>query len=113
MGLSTVKLLTVIPDPKLTGVDPVKYVPLMVTSNVCPGAPLVGLTEVTVGGAWTTVKPPVMVSVPPGVVTDTSLAPISARASMVMLPVIWVELSTVKLLTVIPDAKLTDVAPVR
>ena len=58
-------------------------------------------------------KPPVLVAVRTGVVTETALAPVVAEPLMVMLAVIRVELFTVKRLTVIPDAKLTDVAPVR
>ena len=72
-----------------------------------------GLAELMVGGAAFTVKPPVIVPVPPGVVTETALAPVVEEPLMVMLAVIRVELFTVKRLTVIPDAKLTDVAPVR
>ena len=75
--------------------------------------PLLGLTELMVGGAAFTVNPSVLVAVPPGVVTETSLAPVVAEPLMLMLPVICVELSTVKLLTVIPEPKLTDVAPVK
>ena len=79
----------------------------------CPGIPLSGLTVVMVGGAALTVKPPVLVAVPPGVVTETSLTPVVAEPEIVMLAVIWVELSTVKLLAVMPEPKLTDVAPVK
>jgi len=53
------------------------------------------------------------VAVPPGVVTETSLAPVAADPVMVILAVICVGLSTLKELTVIPEPKLTDVAPVR
>ena len=41
-----------------------------------------------VGDAWTIVKPFARVAIPAGVVTDTSLDPVSASASMVMLAVI-------------------------
>ena len=58
-----------------------------------------------VGGV--TVKPSVRVWVPPGVVTETSLALKVAAASMVMLAAISVGLTMVKLLTVIPSPKLT------
>ena len=82
--------------------------------------PLLGLTEVMMGltvlmggAGGLTVKPPVLVAVPPGVVTETSLAPVLAEPLMVMLTAIWVELFTVKLFTAIPGPKLTDVAPVR
>ena len=75
--------------------------------------PELGLTVDIVGGAALTVKPPVLVAVPPGVVTETSLAPVVAEPLMVILAVICVGLSTLKELTVIPEPKLTDVAPVR
>jgi len=75
--------------------------------------PELGLTVDIVGSVALTVKPPVLVAVPPGVVTETSLAPVAAEPLMVMLAVIWVELSTVKVLTVMPEPKLTEVAPVR
>ena len=56
-------------------------------------------------------NPPVNVPVPPGVVTETFLVPRVALAPIVMLAVIWVELLTVNLLTVIPESKLTAVVP--
>ena len=65
------------------------------------------------GGAAFTVKPPVLVAVRTGVVTETALAPVVAGPLMVMLAVIRVELFTMKLFTAIPEPKLTDVAPVR
>ena len=49
-----------------TAVAPVKFVPLMVT--LLPTSPLVGVKLVMVGG-FTTVNEPVLVAVPPGVVT--------------------------------------------
>ena len=112
--LSTVKELTVILEPKLTEVAPVRYVPVMMTLlRVCPWMPLLGLTVLMVAGAWLTLKPPVLVAVPPGVVTETSLAPAAAEPLMLILAVIWVELSTVKLFTVIPEPKLTAEALVK
>jgi hypothetical protein len=59
------------------------------------------------------VKPFVLVPVPPGVVTETSLGPGVAEPLMEMLAVIFVGLLKVKLLTVMPEPKLTDVAPVK
>ena len=50
--------------------------------------PELGLTVDIVGGAAFTVKPPVLVAVPPGVVTETSLAPVAAPELMEMLAVI-------------------------
>ena len=55
---------------------------------VCPWMPLLGLTELMVGGAALTVKPPVLVAVPPGVVTETSLAPVVAEPEIEILAVI-------------------------
>ena len=75
--------------------------------------PELGLTVDIVGGAAFTVNPPDLVAVPPGVVTDTSLDPVVAAPLIVMLAVICVALSTVKLLTVMPEPKLTEVAPIR
>ena len=85
----------------------------MTLLRVCPWMPLLGLTVLMVGGAAFTVKPPVLVAVPPGVVTDTSLVPVVAEPEMEILAVIWVELSTLKEVTVTPEPKLTEVAPVR
>jgi len=59
------------------------------------------------------VKPPDLVAVPPGVVTETSLVPVVAEPGMLILAVIWVELLTVKELTVMPEPKLREAAPVR
>ena len=81
--------------------------------RVCPWMPLLGFTVLMVGGAALTVKPPVLVPVPPGAVTETSLAPVVVEPLMVMLAVICVELFTVKLFTVIPEPKVTEVAPVK
>ena len=51
LELFTVKLLTVIPEPKLTAVAPLKLLPVMMTLlKVCPCVPWLGLTEVMVGG---------------------------------------------------------------
>ena len=58
-----------------------------------------------------TMKPLVRVAVPAALVTETSLAPTVAEPLTVMLAVIWVVLSTVKLLTVIPEPKPTVVTP--
>ena len=60
-----------------------------------------------------TVKLAVLVAVPSGVVTEISLSPSIAKLLIVILAVIWLELFTVKLLTVIPEPKLTAVAPVK
>ena len=85
----------------------------MVTLSVCPAMPWAGLTDAIAGGAWSTVKPLVRVAVPAALVTETSLAPSAADPSMLMLAVIWVALSTVKLLTVTSSPKPTVVTPKR
>ena len=86
---------------------------MMTTESVRPRLPLFGITESIVGDAGLSVKAPSRVAVPPAVATDTSLPPVAAEASMLMLAVIWVALSTVKELTVIPGPKLTVEAPDR
>ena len=71
-----------------TWVAPVKLVPVMVTE--VPTGPLVGVKLVMVG-AGITVKLPLLVAVPPGVVTLT--VPVVVPAATVA--VIWVAESTV------------------
>ena len=75
--------------------------------------PRLGLTEVMVNETWLTAKPPVLVAVPPGLVTETSLEPSIAELLIAIFAVIWLELLTMNLLTVIPEPKLTAVAPVK
>ena len=58
-------------------------------------------------------KPPASVPLPAGVVTNISLVPTAASAAILILAVIRVELSTVKRLMVIPEPKLTVVAPLK
>ena len=71
--------------------------------------------EVMLGGrvASSTVNAADSVSVPTGVVTEMSLVPVVAPESIEILAVIWVELSSVKEFTVIPEPKLTIVASVK
>ena len=69
--------------------------------------------ESVILGQAITVKVPVPVAVPPGVTTETSLAPVAADPSMLMLTAIRVSLFTMKLLTAMPKPKLTDVAPMK
>jgi len=88
--------------PKLTAVAPVKFVPVITTDKPLPE--LVGVKEVMVGAA---IVNPVLVAVPPGVVTLTlPLVPEPTTA------VIWVDELTVNELAAVPP-KLTAVAPVR
>ena len=65
VALATVKEAAAVP-PKATAVAPVKLVPVMVTT--VPAPPLLGVNEVMVG-AGMKVKVPLLVAVPPGVVT--------------------------------------------
>jgi hypothetical protein len=62
----------------VTEVAPVKFVPLMV--KLVPTGPLVGAKLAIVGGS-TTAKTPLLVAVPPGVVTLSS--PVAAPAGTV------------------------------
>jgi len=88
-----------------TAVAPVKPVPVMVT--VAPGAPLAGVKLVIVGGAPVTLKLPLLVAVPLGVVTVTG--PLVALAGTVAL--IWVSEATPNVAAVPLNA--TAVAPVK
>jgi hypothetical protein len=101
-SLSTVKLAVV--PLKSTAVAPVKPLPVMVTE--VPTGPLAGLKPLTAGGS-VTVKLPVLVAVPFGVVTPTG--PLVAPAGTVA--VIWLSLSTRKLAAV--PLKSTVLAPVK
>ena len=74
---------------KATALAPVRLVPVIVTA--APGAPLLGLKLVIVGGDPTTLKLPLLVAVPFGVVTVT--APLLAPAGTVAL--IWLSEATV------------------
>jgi hypothetical protein len=73
---------------KLTPLVVVRLVPLIVT--LVPTGPLVGLKPLIVGG-WVTVKLPLLVLLPPGVVT--MIGPLAAPLGTVAL--IWVLLTTV------------------
>jgi hypothetical protein len=59
------------------------------------------------------VNPFAKVPVSPGVVTETFPGPLLALLEMLMLAVICIALLTAKLLTVMPEPKLTVVAPVK
>jgi hypothetical protein len=88
----------------LTAVAPVKFVPVIVT--LVPARPLVGVKLVMVGAGTVTVKLPVEVPVPDGVVTK--IGPVVAVEETVA--VICVELLTVKVVAGVP-LKATAVAP--
>jgi hypothetical protein len=93
--------------PRLTDVAPVKFVPVNVT--LVPTGPLAGLKPDTVGagGGAVTVKLPLLVAVPPGVVTLHW--PDDAPAGTVA--VICVAEFTVKDAAVEPS--VTELAPVK
>jgi hypothetical protein len=103
---TTLKLLAAVPL-NFTEVVPVKFVPLIVT--VVPLGPLVGENDVIVGDpVGVTVKLPVLVAVPPGVVTliRPDMAPDGTTA------VICVGELTVKLVALV-FLNFTSVAPVK
>ena len=102
-GLVTVKDGADVP-PKVTAVAPVKLVPVMVTT--VPEPPLLGVNEVMVGGGMK-VKVPLLVAVPPGVVTV--IVPVVPLPTVA---VIEVALVTVKEVAAVPP-KATAVAPVK
>ena len=47
--LYTMKLLMVMPAPRLTAVAPVKLAPIITTTSVCPCVPWLGVIEVMLG----------------------------------------------------------------
>ena len=101
--LTTVMLLAVV-LPKATAVTPVKLLPVIVTTVPVP--PTVGVNEVMLG-ARLKVKEPILVAIPPGVVTvSVPLAPLPT----VMLIVAAVV--TVKEAAAVPPTT-TAVAPVK
>ncbi len=103
VALVTLKEAAATP-PKVTAVTPVKLVPVMVTT--VPAAPLLGENEVIVG-AGMKVKVPVLVAVPPGLVTVIApLAPLPTVA------VIALALTTLKVVAAWPPMA-TTVVPVK
>ena len=117
--LTTLTLLTVTPAlATLTEAPAMKLAPVRVTGTLAPWAPLFGLTELRVGAEEVTVKVADPL-VPAEVVTVTFVAPTVALAAIVNVAVIWVELTTLTLLTVTPalatltEAPATKLAPVR
>src|ERR1044071_5635631 len=115
VALSTVVLLTVMPAPTLPELTPVMNpAPLNVTSNVASRSPDVGEIAVSVGAGLFTVKVWLPLVPPPGplLVTEKLWAPVAAAAVTVMFAVIWVALSTVVVLTVMPAPTFTELTPV-
>ena len=107
--------LTPLPRP-LSDVAPLRLVPVNVKLRaLLPWSPVAVpagfCTPVRVGPS--TVKPPVRVAVPPGVVMLTLWAPRVAPVVMVKVAVAVVEFTTVRLLPVMPVPAVTAVAAVR
>lgn len=107
----TPEQVTFVPDT-LTAVAPVRFEPVRVTATVLPRVPDDGAITWSVGP--TTVKPPVRVPVPDGVVMLTFLAPTVAVVVMVKVAVAVSGDKTERPLTVTPvPLTVTAVAPVR
>ena len=104
VALTTTGFTTVMPAGGLI-VPPVNPVPVRMTGTVAPAVPAFGAIDVSVGE---TVKMTALL-VPPGVVTVT--LPELALAASTKLAVICVALTTVGLVTVIPEGALITVAP--
>ncbi len=103
VALVTVKAVAAMP-PKATAVAPVKLVPVMVTTVPVP--PVLGVNEEMVGnGGEVQVKVPILVAMPPGVVTV--IVPVAPLPSVAVIEVV---LLTVKDLAAVPP-KATAVAP--
>src|ERR1017187_9612546 len=111
VALTTVTPLTVTPAlATLTVAPEMKPVPVKVTRTVAPRARLDGLIEVTFGPPGITVKDNGPL-VPPDVVTVTLVGPVVALAAMVKVAVIWLALTTVTPLTVMPALATLTLAP--
>jgi hypothetical protein len=78
-----------------------------------PWLPVAGLTPVTVGASEVTEKPAGKVPRPAGVPTPTKRVPTKARLAITIFAVIWVSLSTLKLVTSMPPPNDTPLAPVK
>ena len=107
VALTTFTLVAATP-PTVTPLAPVKLVPVMVIAVPPVVGPEVGLT-LTMVGASTYVNAPVLVTVPPTVVTTTSVAP-AAPAGVTA--VMEVALTTITLVAATPPT-VTLLAPVK
>ena len=108
VALTTTILVAALP-PTVTLVAPVKFVPLMVIEVPPNVVPELGLTLVIVGNGTTYVNTLFNEIVPPGVVTETFLAPaVEAGVTAVILP----GLTTTTLVAAMPPT-ITLVAPVK
>jgi hypothetical protein len=113
LEFTTLTLLTVTPEPLTLTVSPeAKLAPAKVTFTAAPSVPLGGVTEVSVGPELlaATVNVTALL-VPAEVVTVTLREPVAAEVPMVNVAVIWPALTTVTLLTVIPEPLAATVAP--
>jgi hypothetical protein len=106
-GLTTVTELAALP-PIDTALVPVRFVPVIVITVPPAVGPWIGLTD-EIAGAATYVKPFARFAVPPGVVTDTALAPAVPEG---VTAVTVVELTTVTLAAAMPPIE-TELVPVR
>ena len=105
VSFTTVRLLTVTPDPDTTILVPiaVKFVPVSVTGTAVPRTPELGAIETSVGtGGRTTVKVTALLVPLTGVTTLTVLAVSPAPAVMENVAVTVPSSTTAILLTVIP-----------
>ena len=108
VALTTTTLIAALP-PTFTLVAPVKLVPVMVIEVPPNVVPELGLTLVIVGNGTTYVNTLFNEIVPPGVVTETFLAPaVEAGVTAVILP----GLTTTTLVAAMPPT-ITLVAPVK
>ena len=96
-------------SPIFTLVTPVKLVPVMVMAVPPRFDPTAGLTALIVGARTICVNAPVLVAVPPVVVTATSLAPATPAG---VIAVMEVSLTTTTLVAATPPT-FTLLAPVR
>ena len=107
--LDTTTMFVAAMPPTVTLVAPVKLVPVMVIEVPPNVVPEVGLTLVIVGNGTTYVNTLFNEIVPPGVVTETFLAPaVEAGVTAVILPA----LTTTTLVAAMPPT-ITLVAPVK
>jgi hypothetical protein len=108
--LTTMTSLTLTPmAPTKTVAGETKFVPVKITGTVVPVSPLLGLIDVKVGagGAMAKLTAPL---VPPAVVTVTPPIPAAAFPAIANMAVIWVEFTTLTLLTVTPAMPTFTVA---
>ena len=103
VALTTVKEAAAVP-PKATAVAPVKLVPPMLTT--VPAPPLLGVNEAMFGPAIK-VKVPLLVAMPPGVVTV--IGPVAPPATVALIEVAF---TTVKEAAAVPPTA-TALAPVK